>query len=119
MKQLGISNCYDLSVLKQLHHFASVKPAVVQNRFYADTDYDVGICAFCREQGISYQSFWTLTANPHVLEHEQTRRLAGKYQVTPGSGPVPLPSPRSTSFRSPVRRRKCTCVKTSRYSISR
>lgn len=83
VKQLGISNCYDLSVLKQLHHFASVKPAVVQNRFYADTDYDVGIRAFCREQGIDYQSFWTLTANPHVLEHEQTRRLAGKYHVTP------------------------------------
>jgi diketogulonate reductase-like aldo/keto reductase len=81
--QLGISNCYDLSVLEQLHHGASIKPAVVQNRFYADTDYDVDIRAFCRLHGILYQSFWTLTANPRVLAHEQIVGLAAKYHVTP------------------------------------
>ncbi len=43
-----------------------------QNRFYADTGYDIDIRAFCRQHGITYQSFWTPTANPHVLEHEQT-----------------------------------------------
>lgn len=83
VKQLGISNCYDLTVLEHLHRWASVKPAVVQNRFYADTGYDIEIRAFCRRQGISYQSFWTLTANPRVLEHQQTRQLAAKYHVTP------------------------------------
>ncbi len=83
VRQLGISNCYDLAVLKQLYRWASGKPAVVQNRFYAETDYDVDIRAFCREHGISYQSFWTLTANPHVLAHEQTVRLAQAYRVTP------------------------------------
>jgi diketogulonate reductase-like aldo/keto reductase len=83
VRQLGISNCYELSVLKQLHRWATVKPAVVQNRFYADTGYDVDIRAFCREHGILYQSFWTLTANPHVLAHEQMARLAAKYHVTP------------------------------------
>ena len=83
VRQLGISNCYDLAVLKHLHGWAGVKPAVVQNRFYADMDYDVDIRAFCREHGIVYQSFWTLTANPHVLGHEQTVRLATKYHVTP------------------------------------
>lgn len=83
VRQLGISNCYDLAILERLHHWASVKPAVVQNRFYADTGYDVGIRAFCRQHGSSYQSFWTLTANPGVLAHEQTQRLAAKYRVTP------------------------------------
>ena len=82
VRQLGISNCYDLSVLKDLHRWASVKPAVVQNRFYADTDYDVEIRAFCREHGIIYQSFWTLTANPHLLDDERIVRLAAKYHVT-------------------------------------
>jgi diketogulonate reductase-like aldo/keto reductase len=99
VRQLGISNCYDLSVLQHLHRWASVKPAVVQNRFYAETDYDVGIRSFCREHGILYQSFWTLTANPHVLAHEHTAWLAAKYHVTPaqvlfryltGIGIVPL-----------------------------
>jgi diketogulonate reductase-like aldo/keto reductase len=82
VRQLGISNCYDLSVLKDLHRGASVKPAVVQNRFYAETDYDVEIRAFCREHGIIYQSFWTLTANPHLLDDERIVRLAAKYHVT-------------------------------------
>jgi diketogulonate reductase-like aldo/keto reductase len=83
VKQLGISNCYDLSVLEHLHRWASVKPAVVQNRFYADSGYDVDIRAFCRQHGLIYQSFWTLTANPHLLESEPIVRLAAKYHVTP------------------------------------
>jgi diketogulonate reductase-like aldo/keto reductase len=83
VRRLGISNCYDLSVLKQLQEWADIKPAVVQNRFYAETDFDVDIRAFCREHGIVYQSFWTLTANPHVLAHEQTMGLAAKYHVSP------------------------------------
>ena len=83
VRQLGISNCYELAVLERLHRWASVKPAVVQNRFYADTGYDVDIRAFCRLHGLSYQSFWTLTANPGVLAHEQTQRLAAEYRVTP------------------------------------
>jgi diketogulonate reductase-like aldo/keto reductase len=53
-----------------------VPPAVVQNRFYAETDYDRGIRAFCRQQRIIYQSFWTLTANPHVLGHKSIKALA-------------------------------------------
>lgn len=83
VKRLGISNCYELSVLERLHRWASVKPAVVQNRFYADTGYDVGIRRFCRERGIVYQSFWTLTANPHLLADAHLVRLAGKYRVAP------------------------------------
>jgi len=79
-KQLGISNCYDLNQLEELHRTAEVKPAVLQNRFYADTDYDHAIRDFCRQQQITYQSFWTLTANPKVLSHSTLQNLAAKYQ---------------------------------------
>lgn len=41
----------------------SIAPSVVQNRFYAATGYDTDTRKFCREKGIVYQSFWTLTAN--------------------------------------------------------
>lgn len=83
VRQLGISNCYDPAMLERLYRWAVVKPAIVQNRFYAETDYDVDIRAFCREQGIVYQSFWTLTANLHVLKHGHTVQLAAKYRVSP------------------------------------
>jgi diketogulonate reductase-like aldo/keto reductase len=60
--QIGISNCYDINVLKELYNRAITKPAVVQNRFYEQSKFDVEIRRFCRENGIEYQSFWTLTA---------------------------------------------------------
>jgi diketogulonate reductase-like aldo/keto reductase len=78
-RQLGISNCYRLAQLQWLCAWSQVKPAVVQNRFYADTHYDRDIRAFCRERGIIYQSFWTLSANPHVLAHATVRMLASRH----------------------------------------
>jgi diketogulonate reductase-like aldo/keto reductase len=69
VRQLGISNCYALSELEHLWSHSRIKPAVVQNRFYADTGYDREIRAFCSDQKIIYQSFWTLTANPRALAH--------------------------------------------------
>jgi diketogulonate reductase-like aldo/keto reductase len=82
-KQLGISNCYRLDYLEGLCGSARIGPAVVQNRFYAETGYDREIRAFCKAHGIIYQSFWTLTANPHVLAHEEIRALALGYGCTP------------------------------------
>lgn len=79
VKQLGISNCYDLQQLKLLFQNAKVKPAVIQNRFYDKTQYDHNIRDFCQQQRIIFQSFWTLTANPKILAHSTLQTLAGKY----------------------------------------
>jgi len=75
----GISNCYRLEQLEALHAQARVKPAFVQNRFYAETAYDRELRAFCSRQRIVYQSFWTLSANPRVLAHATVRTLASNY----------------------------------------
>jgi diketogulonate reductase-like aldo/keto reductase len=83
VRQLGISNCYRLEELEALFDSARYKPAVVQNRFYADTGYDREIRAFCRQRGIIYQCFWTLTANPQVLAHRTVRDLTAKHGRTP------------------------------------
>jgi diketogulonate reductase-like aldo/keto reductase len=106
VRQLGISNCYQLERLAALYGSARIKPAVVQNRFYADTGYDREIRAFCRQQGIFYQSFWTLTANPQLLAHRTVLELASKYGKTPAQvlfryltqgGVLPLTGTRSES----------------------
>lgn len=81
-RQLGISNCYDLELLKRLYHDAEVKPAVVQNRFYDESGYDFALRDWCNGHGIIYQSFWSLTANPHILGSELLRNLAGHYGKT-------------------------------------
>jgi diketogulonate reductase-like aldo/keto reductase len=81
-RQLGISNCYDIEVLRSLYADANVKPAVVQNRFYRETRYDANLRRWCTDHGVIYQSFWTLTANPHILASNTVRTIAGKYQKT-------------------------------------
>ncbi len=102
--RIGISNCYQIGVLERLYRQAEIKPSIVQNRFHAETGHDREIRAFCRDHGTIYQSFWTLTANPHLLAHDSVLRLAKKYQRTPAQilfrvltqeGIVPLTGTRS------------------------
>lgn len=81
-RQLGISNCYDTELLKRLYAEVDVKPSVVQNRFYSESGYDVTLRQWCDEQGIIYQSFWSLTANPHILESQTVGAMARKYART-------------------------------------
>lgn len=80
--RLGISNCYELSELKSIYNEASIKPSLLQNRFYAKTDYDKALRTFCDEKDITYQSFWTLTANPHLLSHPLVRDIAKNRNVS-------------------------------------
>lgn len=78
-KQLGISNTYDLGTLQRLYEEADVKPAILQNRFYQDSGYDKELRVFCNTHNICYQSFWTLTANPHILQSKELFDLGRKY----------------------------------------
>ncbi len=83
VKQLGISNCYDLKKLQQLYNDASVKPSMLQNRFYKETSFDKELRAFCSENNIVYQSFWTLTANPTLLQSKVITEIASSNNMTP------------------------------------
>ena len=56
---------------------------MLQNRFYADTHYDHEIRDYCAKSQIIYQSFWTLSANPHLLTHKSMSVLAAGHNKTP------------------------------------
>ncbi len=81
-RQLGISNCYNTEIMRRLYADANVKPAVVQNRFYQETGYDADLRNWCSNHGVIYQSFWTLTANPHILDSNTVRSISRKYKKT-------------------------------------
>ena len=81
--QLGISNCHNLAVLKNLYKEARIKPAVVQNRFYDKSRYDIELRKWCADKGIIYQSFWTLSANPHILASDTVTGIAMQLDKTP------------------------------------
>ena len=80
---LGLSNCYDPGLFAKIHGAARVKPAVLQNRFYAQTGYDAELRAWCLERGVRYQSFWTLSANPELLSSRTVGALARGLGKTP------------------------------------
>ena len=52
-------------------------------RFYAKTGYDKELRKFCLENGIKYQSFWTLGANPEILKSEPMQTAAAARGGTP------------------------------------
>ncbi|EPS34995.1 hypothetical protein PDE_09960 [Penicillium oxalicum 114-2] len=86
IRNLGISNC-SLPVLQALFTAPelTVKPAVVQNRFYSDTSFDYELRIFCAEHQIIYQSFWTLTANPALVRSGPVQQLATQTGISPAA----------------------------------
>jgi diketogulonate reductase-like aldo/keto reductase len=77
IRALGISNT-TYEILHTLHEKMEVKPSVVQNRFYPATQWEVPLRKFCREQGIIFQSFWTLTGNPDLVKSDPIVHLASE-----------------------------------------
>ena len=59
-----------------------MQPAVLQNRFYRETSFDKELRSICRDHGIAYQSFWTLTANRDLLAHPRFVKMSSGYQRT-------------------------------------
>jgi diketogulonate reductase-like aldo/keto reductase len=104
VRQIGLSNFYSLQVFENVYAASRIKPTVLQNRFYAESDYDTDLRLFCRQNAVTYQSFWTLSANRHLLADDTLRLLGLKYQRTPAqllfryltqNGVVPLTGTRS------------------------
>jgi diketogulonate reductase-like aldo/keto reductase len=83
VRTLGLSNCYSLPMLRAVWEHAKIKPTVLQNRFYKDESYDVSVRQFCKQVRITYQGFWTLTANPHILKMPPLVQIAQRLHWTP------------------------------------
>jgi diketogulonate reductase-like aldo/keto reductase len=85
VRQLGISNMYNYRDLRTLYQKATIKPAVLQNRFHDQTKYDVKLREICNAYGIKYQSFWTLTApsNRKAMGSSTWKAMAEEKGLTP------------------------------------
>ena len=78
VRLLGVSNV-TAGQLRALCETARVRPAFVQNRCYAARGWDRAVRAVCAERGVAYQGFSLLTANRHVLDHAELRRIAERH----------------------------------------
>jgi diketogulonate reductase-like aldo/keto reductase len=81
VKLLGVSNV-SLEQLAALCREASVAPAFVQNRCYAQDGWDRGVRRFARERGIVYQGFSLLTANRRELAAVPMKAIAHRVGAT-------------------------------------
>ncbi|KAK9417497.1 putative NADP-dependent oxidoreductase domain-containing protein [Seiridium unicorne] len=77
IRHLGISNT-PLEIVEYLLAAPDikVKPSVVQNRFHEKTRWEVPLRRLCRQHGIVFQSFWTLSGNPRLLKQEPVNVIA-------------------------------------------
>jgi len=81
VKYIGISNV-DILQLEMLYKYATVKPAFVQNRCFAVTQWDKSIRDFCAKHHIVYQGFSLLTANHPFIISPFIQSLATRYEKT-------------------------------------
>ena len=79
-RYLGVSNV-SIEQLKVLFEGAKIKPTFVQNRCFAQQGWDKDVREFCKKNGIIYQGFSLLTANPFVLP--KVKQIANKVNKTP------------------------------------
>ena len=79
---IGISNI-NAWQLAELIGKAGVKPMAVQNRCFANKGWDREVRGICRTNGIMYQGFSLLTANPGVMHHPEVSAIAARLGVQP------------------------------------
>ncbi|KAK8077442.1 hypothetical protein PG996_003612 [Apiospora saccharicola] len=61
-----------------------VPPSVVQNRFHRETGYETSLRRLCRDRGVVFQTFWTLTGNGHLVKKSDI--VGGLADSVPGGG---------------------------------
>ncbi len=78
VRWVGVSNV-SAGQLADLCAFATIRPAFVQNRCYAQLGWDHEVRAVCRSEGVLYQGFSLLTANRAELASVELGRIAAHH----------------------------------------
>ncbi|KAF7376437.1 NADPH-dependent conjugated polyketone reductase C2 [Mycena sanguinolenta] len=81
LRKIGVSNTYDVHTLEALSAVRQVQ--VVQNRWHERNGWDKQVCSYCRDHGIEYQSFWTLSGSPSLLATPELVNIAKASSCTP------------------------------------
>ncbi|KAK7921120.1 hypothetical protein PG985_009142 [Apiospora marii] len=61
-----------------------IPPSVVQNRFRRETGYESALRRLCRDHGVVFQTFWTLTGNSQLVRKSNV--VGGLAERVPGGG---------------------------------
>lgn len=81
VRLLGVSNI-NYEQLQMLIALSEIKPAFVQNRCFARTQWDLAIRELCQANDIIYQGFSLLTANEAELNRPEIDKIANRCGCT-------------------------------------
>ena len=82
VKALGVSNM-SAEQLELLLSHCKVQPQFIQNRCFAQLQWDIDVRKLCEKHQIIYQGFSLLTANRPVWQSQFLKNLATQYQCSP------------------------------------
>jgi len=75
----------NLQDLQDIYAEARHKPALVQQRLYGETAFEMEMRGWCNSVGMYFQSFWTLTGNRkrgEILSAPELQAIADRYRCT-------------------------------------
>lgn len=81
IRHIGVSNMNPLQ-MNQLLERAKTHPHFLQNRCFANRGWDEENRRICERNGIVYQGFSLLTANPEVVHAPQVAAIAARHEIT-------------------------------------
>ena len=80
IKHLGVSNV-TAKFIRGLYQYVSIKPEIVQNRFWAQNKFAAELRTFAAAKGIVYQAYGMLRSCSDVLESSVVRDLSAKLET--------------------------------------
>lgn len=80
-RMIGVSNV-TLEQLQGIVEQATIPPAFVQNRCFAQNQWDAEVRAYCAQHDIVYQGFSLLTANINHITRPEIQEIAYHHQLT-------------------------------------
>ncbi|KAG8903000.1 hypothetical protein FRB99_003833 [Tulasnella sp. 403] len=82
VNMIGVSNCYDVSLLRYIIDQGGRMIDTVQNRWHEGNGWDAEVVDFCKSHGIYYQSFWTLSGSPNLLRSTAIQEISRRTGTT-------------------------------------
>jgi diketogulonate reductase-like aldo/keto reductase len=79
----GLCNVATVDILRHLHTTVPGSIQIVQNPLHSPWDPEYKILQYCRENGIQYNTFHTLTSSDRILQDEAIQLIAQNRHSTP------------------------------------
>lgn len=77
IRYLGITNVHDIDYLSKLYDDSKAKISIVQNRFHANRNFDVGLIPIFKKFDIQVQRFWVLNGNGNGQKNRKMAKEKG------------------------------------------